>query len=79
MNITKLLRLPEKILCYRRLINIIIGLDQFLQVLIYLGNYTPDETISGIIGRKIRTNKANIVEKGICWESNASNNIWVLV
>jgi len=51
----------------RRLSNIIIGLDQFLQVLIYLGNYTPDETISGVIGRKIRANKANIVEKGICW------------
>ncbi len=46
----------------RRLTNII-GLDQFLQVLIYLGAYTPDETISGIIGRKIRTNKANWLEK----------------
>ena len=51
----------------RRLINIIIGLDQFCQVLVYLGNYTPDETISGVIGRKIKTNKANIVEKTICW------------
>ncbi len=63
----------------RRLSNIIIGLDQFLQVLIYLGNYTPDKTISGVIGQKIRANKANIVEKGICWASNASNNIWVLI
>ena len=51
----------------RRLSNIIIGLDQFLQVILYLGNYTPDETISGIIGRKIKTNKANKVEKAICW------------
>jgi len=52
---------------FRRLQNIIIGFDQFLQVIVYLGNYTPDETISGIIGRKIKADKANIVEKTICW------------
>ena len=51
----------------RRLSNILIGFDQFLQVLIYLGNYTPDETISGVIGRKIRKNKANKIEKAVCW------------
>jgi len=51
----------------RRLINILIGVDQFMQVLIYLGNYTPDETISGIIGRKVESHTANPLEKGICW------------
>ena len=51
----------------RRIENIIIGFDQFCQVLVYLGNYTPDETISGIIGRKIKDNKANLLEKGICF------------
>jgi len=51
----------------KRLTNILIGLDQFCQVLVYIGAYCPDETISGIIGRKIKTNKANIVEKVICW------------
>ena len=51
----------------RRLINILIGFDQFCQVLIYAGAYTPDETISGIIGRKIKDNRANWLEKSICW------------
>ena len=51
----------------RRLENIIIGADQFLQVLIYLGKYTSDETISGIIGRKIEKNEANRLEKAICF------------
>ena len=50
----------------RRVQNIIIGFDQFCQVLFYLGNYTPDETISGVIGRKIKAEKANKVEKVIC-------------
>jgi len=51
----------------RRVENIIVGFDQFCQVLIYLGNYTPDETISGIIGRKIRDSRANWLEKTICF------------
>ena len=51
----------------RRISNILIGLDQFLQVLLYFGAYTPDETISGIIGRKIKADKANKIEKVICW------------
>jgi len=51
----------------RRLINILIGFDQFCQVLIYAGAYTPDETISGIIGKKIKDNRANWLEKSICW------------
>jgi len=51
----------------RRLINILIGFDQFCQVIVYLGNWTPDETISGIIGRKVKNNSANWLEKAICW------------
>ena len=51
----------------RRLLNILIGFDQFCQVIVYAGNYTPDETISGIIGRKIENNTANWLEKAICW------------
>ena len=51
----------------RRLLNILIGFDQFCQVLIYAGAYTPDETISGIIGRKVLQGKANVVERTICW------------
>lgn len=51
----------------RRLVNILIGFDQFAQVLVYAGNYTPDETISGIIGRKVEAGTANKVEKVICW------------
>ena len=51
----------------RRLLNILIGFDQFMQVLVYLGNYTPDETISGMIGRKIQNGTANWLEKSICW------------
>jgi len=50
----------------RRLLNIIIGADQFMQVLVYFGNYTPDETISGIIGRKVKSNTANWLECLIC-------------
>jgi hypothetical protein len=50
----------------RRMLNILIGLDQFLQVIVYLGNYTPDETISGIIGRKVKTGTANKLEVLIC-------------
>ena len=38
-----------------------------MQVIVYLGAYTPDETISGIIGRKVKNNSANNVEKSICW------------
>jgi len=52
----------------RRLINILIGADQFMQVLIYLGNYTPDETISGIIGRKVERSHHCI--KNIDWQEN---------
>jgi len=51
----------------QRIINILIGFDQFMQVLVYLGKYTPDETISGMIGRHIRDNSANKVEKMICY------------
>ena len=51
----------------RRLLNILIGFDQFCQVLVYLGNYTPDETISGMIGRKIKDGTANWLEKAICF------------
>lgn len=51
----------------RRLHNILIGLDQFVQVLVYCGNYTPDETISGVIGRKVKKKQANFIEKGICY------------
>ena len=51
----------------RRLLNILIGFDQFCQVIIYLGAWCPDETISGIIGRKVLQGKANKVEKTICW------------
>lgn len=50
-----------------RLLNIIIGFDQFLQVLAYLGNHPPDETISGVIGYKKHRGTMNFVEKGICW------------
>ncbi len=50
----------------RRVINILIGFDQFMQVLVYAGNYTPDETISGMIGRKVKTGTANWLEKCIC-------------
>ena len=50
----------------RRVENIIIGYDQFMQVLLYLGNYTPDETISGIIGRKVKDNSVNWFEMLIC-------------
>ena len=51
----------------RRLLNILIGFDQFIQVIVYFGNYTPDETISGIIGRKVKADTANPLEKSICW------------
>ena len=51
----------------RRVMNVLVGFDQFVQVLVYAGNYSPDETISGIIGRKITEGNANVVEKGICW------------
>jgi len=51
----------------RRLQNILIGFDQFCQVLVYFGSYCPDETISGIIGRKIKNGTANKLEKTICW------------
>ena len=51
----------------RRALNILVGFDQFTQVIAYLGKYTPDETISGIIGRKIEMQEANAVEKAICW------------
>ncbi len=51
----------------RRILNILVGFDQFVQVLVYLGNYTPDETISGMIGRKVKAGTANPIEKAICW------------
>ena len=51
----------------RRALNILVGADQFLQVIVYAGNWCPDETISGIIGRKIKMQEANAVEKAICW------------
>ena len=51
----------------RRLINILVGFDQFMQVLVYFGNYTSDETISGVIGRKVLNKEANWLEKSICW------------
>jgi hypothetical protein len=54
----------------RRISNILIGLDQFMQVLVYLGNYTSDETISGIIGRKKKLGTMNWLEKAICWFLN---------
>jgi len=50
----------------RRLLNILIGADQFMQVIVYLGAWTPDETISGIIGRKVKAGTANWLEKLIC-------------
>jgi len=50
----------------RRLKNIIIGFDQFVQVLLYFGNYTSDETISGVIGRKVRKGNTNWLEMTIC-------------
>lgn len=50
----------------KRFLNILIGFDQFMQTIVYLGKYTPDETISGIIGRKIKAGKANAVEKAVC-------------
>ena len=51
----------------RRLLNILIGFDQFCQVIIYLGAWCPNETISGIIGRKIKNGTANWLEKAICF------------
>jgi len=51
----------------QRVLNILIGLDQFLQTIVYLGKYNPDITISDIIGRKIRLGTANKLEKSICW------------
>jgi len=50
----------------RRVMNILIGFDQFVQVIVYLGAWTPDETISGIIGRKVKDGTANWLEKLIC-------------
>jgi len=50
----------------RRLSNIIIGFDQFMQVLVYAGNYSPDETISGMIGRKVQKGTTNWLEMTIC-------------
>ena len=50
----------------RRVLNILVGFDQFIQVIVYAGNYTPDETISGIIGRKVKARTANWLEKLIC-------------
>ena len=54
----------------RRLLNVLVGIDQFFQVLLYMGNYTPDETISGVIGRKVVAGEANWFEKKICWLLN---------
>lgn len=50
----------------QRIWNILIGLDQFLQTIAYLGNYNPDITISDVIGRKIKAGTANKVEMLIC-------------
>lgn len=46
------------------LLRLLISIDQFFNVLLWNGS--PDETISSHIGRKIKDNKANKVEKIIC-------------
>lgn len=50
----------------QRIWNILIGLDQFVQTIVYLGNYNPDITISDVIGRKIKAGTANKVELFVC-------------
>ena len=47
-----------------RVKRLLLAIDQFFNVLIWNGS--QDETISSHIGRKIRDNRANRVEKWIC-------------
>ena len=47
-------------------------LDQMGNVLFFNGS--QDETISSHIGRKIASNKANKIEKAICWVLNKIEN-----
>ena len=50
-----------------RILTIVISFDQFIQTLVYLGKYSEDETISGVLGMKKQKGTMNSFEKGVCW------------
>lgn len=50
---------------YSYIKRILIGIDQLFNVILFNGS--QDETISGHIGRKISENRANKIDKFICW------------
>ena len=54
------------------LLRLALVVDQLFNVLIWNGS--QDETISSHIGRRIASNRANKIEKAICWVLNKIEN-----
>ena len=54
------------------LLRLALVVDQFFNVLLWNGS--QDETISSHIGRKIATNKANKIDRFVCWFLNKIEN-----
>lgn len=50
------------------IMRLLLVIDQLFNVLLWNGS--QDETISSHVGRRIKSGKANKLEKGLCWVLN---------